>query len=114
LKAARCMEHHMLHHDATMCHNDAMRTTVDLDDAMLDRAKHLALREGRTLSSVVSEALAAYLGARKQAQKAAPFELLVRGHPRARFPSPAEIAAAEDAEELGALQIPSVKRRASP
>jgi predicted transcriptional regulator len=91
-----------------------MRTTVDLDEATLDRAKHLALREGRTLSSVVSDALSAYLGARKQAQKAVPFELLVRGNARARFPSPAEIAATEDSEELAALRIPGMKRRASP
>ena len=69
-----------------LTHNEAMRTTVDLDEAMLDRAKHLALREGKTLSAVVSDALAAYLGARKQAQKAAPFELLVRGNARGRFP----------------------------
>lgn len=91
-----------------------MRTTVDLDEAMLDRAKHLALREGKTLSSVVSDALAAYLAARKQVQKAAPFELLVRGDARAHFPSPAEVAATEDSEELAALQIPGMKRRASP
>jgi hypothetical protein len=91
-----------------------MRTTVDLDEATLDRAKHLALREGRTLSSVVSDALAAYLGARKHAQKAPPFELLVRGSARAHLPSPAEISEAEEAEELAALQIPGVKRRASP
>jgi hypothetical protein len=77
-----------------------MGTTVDLDDALLDRAKHLAVREGRTLSSVVSDALAAYLDARRQAEKAAPFELLVRGNPRARFPSPGEIAAAEEADDL--------------
>ena len=96
-----------------LTHNEAMRTTVDLDEAMLDRAKHLALREGKTLSAVVSDALAAYLGARKQAQKAAPFELLVRGNARGRFPLPAEVAATEEAEELGALQIPELKR-ASP
>jgi len=91
-----------------------MRTTVDLDDAVLDRAKHLALREGRTLSSVVGDALAAYLAARKQAQKAAPFELMVRGDARARFPTPAEVAASEEAEELEALRIPAVKHRAPP
>lgn len=91
-----------------------MRTTVDLDEAVLDRAKHLALREGRTLSSVVGEALAAYLGARKPAPKAAAFELLVRGNSRARFPSSAEIADAEEVEELAALQIAKVKRRAPP
>lgn len=91
-----------------------MRTTVDLEEPILERAKHLALREGRTLSSVVSDALAAYLAARKQAQKTAPFELLVRGDARARFPTQAEVTAVEEAEELDALQIPAVKRRAPP
>lgn len=92
-----------------------MRTTVDLDEAMLDRAKHLALHEGRTLSAVVSDALAAYLGARKRAQKAPPFELLTRGSARAHFPSAAEIAANEEADELAALQLSTAAgRRASP
>jgi predicted transcriptional regulator len=91
-----------------------MRTTVDLDEAMLDRAKHLALREGRTLSSVVSDALIAYLGARRHAQKAPPFELLTRGSARAHFPSPAEIAATEEAEELAALKLSAAGHRAPP
>jgi len=91
-----------------------MRTTVDLDPAVLERAKRLALSEGKTLSSILSEALAAYLGKRKQSAKDPPFELIVRGSPRGRFPSAAEVAALEDEEELASLRIPGAKRRASP
>lgn len=91
-----------------------MRTTVDLDPAVLDRAKRLALSEGRTLGSVLNEALAAYLGKRKQVAKDPPFDLLVRGNPHGRFPSPGEVSAIEDDEELAALKIPRGKRRASP
>ena len=91
-----------------------MRTTVDLDPAILERAKRLALSEGKTLGAVFSEALAAYLGKRKQVAKDPPFELLVRGNPRGRFPSSADMNDAEEAEELAALRIPGTKRRAAP
>jgi hypothetical protein len=91
-----------------------MRTTVDLEAAVLERAKRLALAEGKTLGSVVNDALVAYLGRRKLVTKEPPFELLVRGSPRARFPSPAEVSAVEEEEELEALRVPAGKRRASP
>lgn len=81
---------------------------------MLDRAKRLALSEGKTLSAVLNEALGAYLGKRKQVAKDPPFELLVRGNPRGRFPSPAEIDAIEQDEELTALRVPGARRRAAP
>ena len=91
-----------------------MRTTVDLDPSVLERAKRLALSEGKTLGAVLSEALGAYLGKRKQVAKDPPFELLVRGHPRGRFPSPADMSAVEEDEEVAALRIPGTKRRAAP
>jgi predicted transcriptional regulator len=80
-----------------------MRTTVDIDEALLERAKRLALKEKQTLGAVVGEALAAYLGARRQTEKDPPFELIVAGSARGRFPSPAEIAAVEedDARSIG-------------
>ena len=65
-----------------------MRTTVDIDDALLERAKRLALKEKQTLGAVVGQALAAYLGSRKAADKDPPFQLLVRGKAGARFPPP--------------------------
>jgi hypothetical protein len=91
-----------------------MRTTVDLEPAVLERAKRLAQAEDRTLGSVLSDALAAYLGKRKLAAKEPPFDLLVRGNPRGSFPSRAEISAIEEDEELSALNVPGTKRHASP
>ena len=91
-----------------------MRTTVDLDPTVLERAKRLAQSEHRTLGSVVSDALAAYLAKRRPSAKDAPFELIVRGNAGARFPSPAEIAAVDDEEDTAALRIPGLKRHAAP
>jgi hypothetical protein len=86
-----------------------MRTTVDLDPVALERAKRLAQRENRTLGSVLSEALAAYVSKRRDAEADPPFELIVRGSPGARFPSPGEIARVEEEEDLAALRIPGRK-----
>ena len=93
-----------------------MRTTVDVDAALLERAKRLGSKQGRTLSAVVNEALAAYLGAhaRKDVSKEPPFELIVRGTPGARFPTAAEFSAAEEDDDRESLQIPGGKRRATP
>jgi hypothetical protein len=90
-----------------------MRTTVDLDPNLLEPAKRLALKEQRTLSAIVSDALAAYLATRRQSSKDAPFELLVRGNPRARFPTAGEISAVEDAEDVAALGLRAEGSRAS-
>lgn len=92
-----------------------MRTTVDIDQKLLARAKRLAQKERRTLGVVVNEALAAYLGNRKPNAKDPPFELLVRGKPQGRFPSAAEIAAVEDEDAFSALAMPlSHRRHATP
>jgi predicted transcriptional regulator len=91
-----------------------MRTTVDIDDALLERAKRLALKEKQTLGAVLGQALAAYLGSRRQSGKDPPFELIVAGSARGRFPTAAEIAAVEEADEVRALAIPSRKRDAAP
>lgn len=91
-----------------------MRTTVDLDEAFLERAKRLALKDGRTLSAVVNEALAAYLGGRKSSNKDEPFDLIVRGKPGSRFPTPADVAEIEESEDLEALRIARVRERAAP
>ena len=91
-----------------------VRTTVDLERGLLQRAKRLALQEGRTLSSLLTSALAAYLGSRQEAAKDEPFELIVRGNPAGRFPSPTEIAGVEGEEELAALRIPRPKKRVAP
>jgi len=39
-----------------------MRTTVRLDDGLLERAKQRAAERGETLTTVIREALVAYLG----------------------------------------------------
>lgn len=86
-----------------------MRTTVDIDDALLERAKRLALKERQTLGAVVGQALAAYLGSRRQAEKDPPFQLIVAGSAQGRFPSPAEIATVEEEDEIRALGLATRK-----
>src|SRR5262245_44487238 len=89
------------------CYSALVRTTVDLDANLLEPAKRLALKEQRTLSAVISDALAAYLASRRQSSKDAPFELLVRGQARGQFPSAGEISAVEDDEDIAALGLRS-------
>lgn len=91
-----------------------MRTTVDIDPAVLERAKKLAFSERRTLGSVLSDALAAYLSKRRATAKDPPFELLVRGSSRGRFPTSDEILALEEDEDAARLRIAGTKRRAAP
>lgn len=91
-----------------------MRTTVEIEDGLLERAKRLALKEKQTLGAIVGRALSTYLGSRKSAGKDPPFTLLVRGEPQARFPSDEEFLAAEEEEDIGALAIPGLKQRAAP
>lgn len=86
-----------------------MRTTVDIDDALLERAKRLALKERQTLGAVVGQALAAYLGSRRQVEKDPPFQLIVAGSAQGRFPSPAEIATVEEEDEIRALGLATRK-----
>ena len=50
-----------------------MRTTLDIDDAVLRQAKKAAAEEGKTLTRVVEEALRERLAPRKRAGK--PFKL---------------------------------------
>jgi hypothetical protein len=91
-----------------------MRTTVDIDDGLLERAKRLALKEKRTLAAVVGQALAAYLGSRRAVDKDPPFQLLVRGKVGARFPTAEEILIAGEDDDRQAMAIPKMKRRATP
>jgi hypothetical protein len=90
-----------------------MRTTVDLDPHLLETAKRLASRERRTLSALLSDALAAYVSGRRQASKDPPFEVLVRGKPHGRFPSAADIFALETDEEIASLALPGKRSGAS-
>ncbi|GAB3564753.1 ribbon-helix-helix domain-containing protein [Amycolatopsis endophytica] len=49
-----------------------MRTTVNIEDALLRDAKGLAARTGRSLGSVVEDALRVLLAEHEKAQRAAP------------------------------------------
>jgi predicted transcriptional regulator len=90
-----------------------MRTTVDLPPSLLTKTKRLAQRRKSTLSAVVQEALAAYLGTARAARQPKPFELIVRGKAGMRFPTPAEMAEVEEDEESRALGIAKTRRHAA-
>lgn len=91
-----------------------MRTTLEIDDGLLERAKKLALKERQTLGAVVGQALAAYLASRRLSGQDPPFKLLVRGTPGRKFPTPTDIAAVEEDETTRALGIPTSKRHVAP
>jgi hypothetical protein len=89
-----------------------MRTTVDIDEAVLERAKRHAAANAKTLGALVTDALAAYLATERTSPEE-PFELIVCGRPGARFPSAREIAEIEAEEDVAALQVPRKRRRAA-
>lgn len=75
-----------------------MRTTIDLDRPLLDRAKCQAARRGQTLSQLVSESVSSYL-ASQPADEEEPFELITCGEPGGYAPTPREMAAALEEED---------------
>jgi hypothetical protein len=88
-----------------------MRTTIDLDVSLIQRAKRLALKERQTLSAIVNEALAIHLGSKRSAAPCdPPFELIVRGKKQGKFPSAATLLQIENEETFVALNIPALKR----
>jgi hypothetical protein len=91
-----------------------MRTTVDLDEALLERAKKAALGEQRTLGAVLNDALRAYFAGRRAVAKDPPFEVVVHGNVGDRFPTPAELEQLEDEELLASLALSTAERRAAP
>jgi hypothetical protein len=103
-----------LHHDAVAPIVRSVRTTVDIDEVLLERAKSLAAKQQQTLGAIVGHALAAYLGSRRQAGKDPPFELVVAGTPAGRFPSPAEMATAEEEDDARSLATQARERDAAP
>ena len=56
-----------------------MRTTIRLDDKLLSEAKRLAAESGRTLTSVIEDALRAALALRKQPGAARRVKLKTHG-----------------------------------
>jgi hypothetical protein len=55
--------------------------------------------------------LVAYLGKRKPASKDPPYELIVRGKRRGRFPTAAELSAADEEDDLVRLGMTAGQRR---
>jgi hypothetical protein len=55
-----------------------MRTTLDLDDALLRAAKRRAAAEGRTLTSLIEEALRAVLAPKPRRRTAYRLRLLTK------------------------------------
>ena len=75
-----------------------MRTTVDLDKPLLERAKRRATKQGRTLSHLVREAVSSYLaGEPKDVDE--PFELITCGEAGGYAPTPREMAAVLEQED---------------
>jgi hypothetical protein len=76
-----------------------MRTTITLDDGVLELARQRARRRGVTLSRVIQEAVQAAL-ANDVEDAPPPFELITYGHPRGRAPSWSEINEVLDADDV--------------
>ena len=75
-----------------------MRTTVDLDKPLLERAKRKAASRGETLSGLVREAVSQYLaGEPKEPEE--PFEVITCGEPGGYAPMPAEMEAALEEDD---------------
>jgi len=52
-----------------------MRTTIRLDDALLAEVKQIAARSGKTLTSVIEDALRETLARRRKTEERAPVKL---------------------------------------
>jgi hypothetical protein len=77
-----------------------MRTTIDLDEELLARAKEKAARQKTTLSGLVTEAVQAYLLVPTDAPDARRFVLVTAGRPGGTYPSPEAVAALLDEEDM--------------
>jgi hypothetical protein len=68
-----------------------MKTTIDIDDALLKRARHEAVNRGTTLRAIIEEALARALGGRAD-DAPPPLRTLTWPPPGASFDVPDEAA----------------------
>jgi hypothetical protein len=75
-----------------------VRTTVDLDAALLERAKRRAARRGQTLSQLVRDAVSTYLVEHPGGEED-PFEVITCGDPTGYSPTPAEMATAVEEDD---------------
>jgi hypothetical protein len=84
-----------------LTYHDAVRTTIDLDEDLIARAKERAARHRTTLSGIVREAVQLYLSCEASEGEVAPFVLVTAGRPGGTYPSPRRVAALLDEEERG-------------
>jgi metal-responsive CopG/Arc/MetJ family transcriptional regulator len=76
-----------------MHHNDAMRTTITLNDELLCEAKHLAAQKQCSLSDIVNEALRSSLKSMGKTSEPVHFEMPTYGRlGTAKAISPSEMA----------------------
>lgn len=71
-----------------------MRTTIDFQSAILERARRRAAKRGVTLSELVCEAVSAYLAESGRHEAEDPLDLITCGEPGGYAPSPAEMSEA--------------------
>lgn len=79
-----------------------MRTTLDLDDTLLTRAKVAAAQQGTSLTRLIERGLALVLDQPAEARPAAPFRWRVfgdRGAPLAAAEYERRVAAADDEDD---------------
>lgn len=75
-----------------------VRTTIDLDTPLLERAKRRASKQGQTLSQLVRVAVTSYLAGRPTEEEE-PFELITCGEAGGYAPTPRELAAAGEEDD---------------
>lgn len=93
----------MLVHHCMRCYDVSMRTTVRLDDELLERLKAQARKEKVSLTRLLNRALKAGLqagGARRRAQPAYRERVHAMGVPRVALDKALALAAALDDEEI--------------
>jgi hypothetical protein len=80
-----------------------MRTTLNIDDRLMDRAKHRALDLGLTLSEYVNRLLGRDLSEAKPS--AEPFQMVTYGNPRKRVHrEPVHFAQALEEEDAASFR----------
>jgi hypothetical protein len=80
-----------------------MRTTIDLDQALLRQARKRALESHRTLSQVMEEAMRRFLREPAKTTRQ-PFRLITGGQPGAVAPTWDEIKRLSDDEDAAAVR----------
>jgi hypothetical protein len=89
-----------------------VRTTIDLETVLLERARRRAAARGVTLSRLVCEAVSAYLNEAPSRGAEPPFELITCGDAGGYAPSPAEMSEERlDEDRIGSPKATAGKAR---